>query len=51
MNLTLIAIVGGYMLALAAISFWARRYAKTAHSFTSGGSNFPAILIGFLLMM
>ncbi|WP_205965153.1 sodium:solute symporter family protein [Pseudoxanthomonas winnipegensis] len=50
MNLTLIAIVGGYMLALAAISFWARRYAKTAHSFTSGGNNFPAILIGFLLM-
>lgn len=50
MNPTLFAIVGGYMLALAGISFWARRFSRTAHTYTSGGNNFPAILIGFLLM-
>jgi SSS family solute:Na+ symporter len=48
--LIVLLIVVAYMVALAAISFFARRSSRTSESFASGGRVFPAILIGFLLM-
>ena len=39
-----------YMLALGAISTYVRRYARNGRTFTTGDANFPAVLIGFLLM-
>jgi SSS family solute:Na+ symporter len=39
-----------YMVGLAVVSFIARRYAKSAKSFTTGGTTYPAIFIGFMLM-
>ncbi len=40
----------GYMIALAFVSFTARKNARTAKSFASGGVHYPGVLIGFLLM-
>jgi len=39
-----------YMVALAFVSYAAKRYARTAKTFTSGGTTYPAVLIGFMLM-
>lgn len=39
-----------YMVVLAIVSFGARRYARTAKSFTTGGVTYPAVFIGFMLM-
>jgi len=44
----MVAIV--YMLVLAAISFYVRRYSRNAEGFTTGGRSFPAMLVGFLMM-
>ena len=49
-SLWVVLIVARYMVALAAISFFARRSSRTSQSFASGGRVFPSILIGFLLM-
>ena len=52
-NYTVIGLVLAYMAAMGLISFYAKRFSQSAHSFTSGttgGKGFPAILIGFLLM-
>ncbi|WP_342166607.1 sodium:solute symporter family protein [Methylobacterium sp. SD21] len=38
------------MAAMGLISFYVRRHARSAGSFTSGGTRYPAFLIGFLLM-
>ncbi len=38
------------MAAMGLISFSVRRHARSAGSFTSGGTRYPAFLIGFLLM-
>lgn len=39
-----------YMVVMGVISYYAKRYARNADEFTSGGTSYPAILIGFLLM-
>jgi solute:Na+ symporter, SSS family len=39
-----------YIATLAVISFAARRYGRTARSFTTGGVTYPAVFIGFMLM-
>lgn len=39
-----------YMVVLAIVSYGARRYARTAKSFTTGGVTYPAVFIGFMLM-
>lgn len=39
-----------YMLVMGLLSYYAKRYSKNAHGFTSGGTYYPAILVGFLLM-
>ena len=52
-NYTIVGLVLAYMAAIGLISFYAKRFSTSAHSFTSGttgGKGFPAILIGFLLM-
>lgn len=36
----------GYMTALAFVSFTARKNARTAKSFASGGVHYPGVLIG-----
>jgi SSS family solute:Na+ symporter len=48
--LIVLLIVAGYMVTLAALSFFVRRSSRTSEGFTSGGRIFPAVLIGFLLM-
>lgn len=40
----------GYVVILAIISFAARRFGRTARSYTSGGVTYPAVFIGFMLM-
>jgi len=49
-NWTVMSLTILYMAGLGLISYYAKRFAKSAHSFTSGGTTYPAILIGFLLM-
>lgn len=49
-NWIVIGVSIAYMVMLAFISFSARRYARTAKSFTTGGVTYPAILIGAMLM-
>ena len=49
-NWIVLSLTLAYMAAMGLISFSARRYAKNAGSFTSGGTRYPAFLIGFLLM-
>jgi SSS family solute:Na+ symporter len=39
-----------YMVVLAFVSYSARRNANSAQKFSSGGTTYPALLIGFLLM-
>ncbi|WP_032631719.1 sodium:solute symporter family protein [Pseudomonas syringae] len=39
-----------YMFALALISYAVRRHSRSAANYTTGGSHFPAVLIGFLMM-
>ncbi|WP_260924450.1 sodium:solute symporter family protein [Novosphingobium sp. 9] len=39
-----------YMVGLAFVSYAVRRNARTAKGFTSGGTTYPAIFIGFMLM-
>lgn len=43
-------VTGLYIAGLAAISFWARRHARSAGAYTDGGGHFPAVLIGFLML-
>lgn len=45
-----LTIVAAYMVVLALISFWVRRSTQSAKNFTTGGKDFPAVLIGFLMM-
>ena len=49
-NWIVLSLTLAYMAAMGLISFSARRYANSAGSFTSGGTRYPAFLIGFLLM-
>lgn len=49
-NWIVLSLTLAYMAAMGLISVSARRYAKSAGSFTSGGARYPAFLIGFLLM-
>jgi len=49
-NWIVLSLTLAYMAGMGLISFAARRYAKSAASFTSGGTRTPAILMGFLLM-
>jgi SSS family solute:Na+ symporter len=45
-----LTIVAAYMVVLALISLWVRRSTQSAKNFTTGGKDFPAVLIGFLMM-
>ncbi|ACL58217.1 sodium:solute symporter family protein [Methylobacterium nodulans] len=49
-NWIVLSLTLAYMAAMGLISLSARRYARSAGSFTSGGTRYPAFLIGFLLM-
>ncbi|MCJ2103041.1 MULTISPECIES: sodium:solute symporter family protein [unclassified Methylobacterium] len=49
-NWIVLSLTLAYMAAMGLISFSVRRHAKSAGSFTSGGTRYPAFLIGFLLM-
>jgi SSS family solute:Na+ symporter len=49
-NWIVLSLTLAYMAAMGLISLVARRHAKSAVSFTSGGTRYPAVLIGFLLM-
>lgn len=49
-NWIVLSLTLAYIAAMGLISVSARRYAKSAGSFTSGGARYPAFLIGFLLM-
>ncbi|MEW6767042.1 MAG: sodium:solute symporter family protein [Pseudomonadota bacterium] len=49
-NWLVIGVSIGYMALLTIVSFIARRYARTANSFTTGGATYPAVFIGFILM-
>ena len=49
-NWIVLSLTLAYIAAMGLISLSARRYAKSAGSFTSGGARYPAFLIGFLLM-
>jgi SSS family solute:Na+ symporter len=49
-NWFVISVSIAYMVILSVISFAARRYGRTATSFTTGGATYPAVFIGFMLM-
>ncbi|MCE4226904.1 sodium:solute symporter family protein [Methylobacterium sp. C25] len=49
-NWLVLGLTLAYMLGMGLISLWAKRYAKSAEKFTTGGTRHPAFLIGFLLM-
>ncbi|ACA15816.1 Na+/solute symporter [Methylobacterium sp. 4-46] len=49
-NWIVLSLTLAYMAAMGVISLVARRHARSAGSFTSGGARYPAVLIGFLLM-
>lgn len=49
-NWTAMSLAVVYILAMGVISYAARRFSNTAHNFTSGGTTYPTILVGFLLM-
>ncbi|BAI74635.1 solute:Na+ symporter (plasmid) [Azospirillum sp. B510] len=49
-NWTAMSLAIVYILAMGVISYAAKRFANTAHNFTSGGTTYPALLVGFLLM-
>lgn len=49
-NWIVLSLTLAYMAAMGLISFSVRRHARSAGSFTSGGTRYPAFLIGFLLM-
>ena len=49
-NWIVLSLTLAYIAAMGLISVSARRYAKSAGIFTSGGASYPAFLIGFLLM-
>jgi SSS family solute:Na+ symporter len=49
-NWIVLSLTLAYMAAMGLISFYVRRHARSAGSFTSGGTRYPAFLIGFLLM-
>ncbi|TWA83102.1 SSS family solute:Na+ symporter [Azospirillum brasilense] len=49
-NWTAMSLAVVYILAMGVVSYAARRFSNTAHNFTSGGTTYPAILVGFLLM-
>lgn len=45
-----LAITVGYLTVLGLVSFWVRRSSKTAQGYTEGGRQFPAMVIGFLMV-
>lgn len=49
-NWTVMSLTIAYMAMLGVISYYAKRFANSAKTFTSGGTTYPAILVGFLLM-
>jgi SSS family solute:Na+ symporter len=49
-NWTIMWVTLVYMAGLGLISFYVKRYARSARTFTTGDASFPALLIGFLLM-
>src|SRR4051812_31786425 len=49
-NWTVMSLTIAYMAVLGVISYSAKRFASSAKTFTSGGTTYPAILVGFLLM-
>jgi SSS family solute:Na+ symporter len=49
-NWVVLSLTLAYLAAMGLISVVARRHARSAGSFTSGGVRYPAVLIGFLLM-
>lgn len=49
-NWVVLSLTLAYLAAMGLISVVARRHARSAGSFTSGGARYPAVLIGFLLM-
>jgi SSS family solute:Na+ symporter len=49
-NWIVMSLTIAYMVMLGFISYSAKRFANSAKAFTSGGTSYPAILVGFLLM-
>jgi solute:Na+ symporter, SSS family len=49
-NWTVLSLTAVYMVGMGLISYYAKRLTRTATSFTTGGTAYPAVLVGFLLM-
>jgi SSS family solute:Na+ symporter len=49
-NWTVLSLTIVYMAAMGVISYYAKRLTHTAKGFTTGGTSYPAVLVGFLLM-
>jgi len=49
-NWTVLSLTAVYMVGMGLISYYAKRLTHTATSFTTGGTAYPAVLVGFLLM-
>jgi SSS family solute:Na+ symporter len=49
-NWTVLSLTAVYMAGMGLISYYAKRLTHTATSFTTGGTAYPAVLVGFLLM-
>jgi SSS family solute:Na+ symporter len=49
-NWTVLSLTAVYMLAMGVISYYAKRLTHTAKGFTTGGTSYAAVLVGFLLM-
>ena len=49
-NWTVLSLTVVYMVVMGGISYYAKRLTHTAKAFTSGGTGYPAVLVGFLLM-
>ena len=49
-NWTVLSLTAVYMVGMGLISYYAKRLIHTATSFTTGGTAYPAVLVGFLLM-
>jgi SSS family solute:Na+ symporter len=49
-NWTVLSLTIVYMAVMGVISYYAKRLTHTAKGFTSGGTGYPAVLVGFLLM-
>ena len=49
-NWTVLSLTVVYMAAMGVISYYAKRLTHSAKSFTTGGTSYSAVLVGFLLM-